>query len=98
MPLNVGMKSFTVARRVEPVAVLLLILLLNLSPISLPAQDSWPRWRGPQDAGAAMRGEYPVKWDANTVLWKTPLPGKGCSTPIVWQQRIYVTADRKSVV
>jgi outer membrane protein assembly factor BamB len=59
------------------------------------AADStnWPRWRGPADAGSTESGSYPTTWDANTnVLWKIALPGKGCSTPIVWQDRIFVTA------
>ena len=58
---------------------------------SEPDQD-WPRWRGPQDSGSTEFGTYPVKFDAANVLWRAPLPGKGCSTPIVWQQTIYVTA------
>jgi outer membrane protein assembly factor BamB len=34
-----------------------------------------------------------VKWNAtNNVLWQNALPGKGCSTPIVWNERIYLTA------
>lgn len=53
----------------------------------------WPHWRGPRDNGSTESGSYPVKWDANTgILWKIALPGKGCSTPIVWDRRIYVTA------
>ena len=47
--------------------------------------DNWPRWRGSLDNGSAESGTYPVKWDANSgLLWKAPLPGKGCSTPVVW--------------
>ena len=39
------------------------------------------------------RGPYPAKWDAtNNMLWKAPLPGKGCSTPLVWNQQIFLTA------
>jgi outer membrane protein assembly factor BamB len=54
---------------------------------------NWPRWRGPHDNGSNESGTYPIQWDATTnVLWKAPLPGKGCSTPIVWNERIYVTA------
>jgi outer membrane protein assembly factor BamB len=55
-------------------------------------QANWPRWRGPQDNGSAVQGNYPVKWDAESVLWKAALSGKGCSTPIVWERRIYLTA------
>src|SRR3954469_9303558 len=60
-----------------------------------PAETNadWPHWRGPRDNGSNESGSYPVQWDATTnVLWKAPLPGKGCSTPIVWNERIYVTA------
>ena len=57
------------------------------------SQSNWPRWRGPRDNGSNELGTYPVKWDATTnLLWKTPLPGKGCSTPIVWNDRIFLTA------
>ena len=55
-------------------------------------QDNWPHWRGPRDNGSTARGAYPVKWDATNVLWKAPLPGKGCSTPAVWDKRIFLTA------
>jgi outer membrane protein assembly factor BamB len=57
--------------------------------------DNWPRWRGPQDNGSTTQGTYPVKWDATNVLWQTPLPGKGCSTPVVWAKRIFLTAPDK---
>jgi outer membrane protein assembly factor BamB len=55
-------------------------------------QANWPHWRGPHDNGSAGQGSYPVKWDATNVLWKAPLPGKGCSTPVVWAGRIFLTA------
>jgi len=54
--------------------------------------SNWPRWRGPHDNGSIELGNYPVEWKRDAVLWKSSLPGKGCSTPIVWDQRIYVTA------
>ena len=53
---------------------------------------NWPHWRGPADNGSAAEGSYPVKWDATNVLWKAPQPGKGCSTPIVWNKSIFLTA------
>jgi outer membrane protein assembly factor BamB len=53
-------------------------------------QANWPRWRGPRDNGSVESGTYPAKFE--TILWKAPLPGKGCSTPVVWDQRIYLTA------
>ena len=59
---------------------------------NVAGDHNWPRWRGPHSNGSALPGRYPVKWGPEKILWKAPLPGKGCSTPIVWNHRIYVTA------
>jgi outer membrane protein assembly factor BamB len=68
-------------------------LVVAASAAIAEVPDNWPRWRGTFDNGSAESGTYPVKWGANSgLLWKTPLPGKGCSTPIVWDKRIYLTA------
>ena len=52
----------------------------------------WPSWRGPDDSGSIAGGEYPTEFNDETTLWKSPLPGKGCSTPIVADKIIYLTA------
>ncbi len=58
------------------------------------AKDSlanWPQWRGPLATGAAPDADPPLTWDEKTnVLWKTPIPGKGSATPIVWGDRVFV--------
>lgn len=56
-----------------------------------PGRD-WPHWRGPQDSGSTEFGRYPVKFDADNTFWRATLPGKGCSTPIVLDQIVYLTA------
>jgi len=56
------------------------------------APIEWPSWRGPDNKGSVERGNYPLSLDETNVLWKAPLPGKGCSTPIIWDQRIILTA------
>ncbi|MDA1276346.1 MAG: PQQ-binding-like beta-propeller repeat protein [Verrucomicrobia bacterium] len=66
--------------------------LISLWKIRWNCHANWPSWRGPDNNGSTTAGSYPVKWDADHVLWKTSLPGKGCSTPIVWNERIYLTA------
>lgn len=70
---------------------------VGTSSATAGAGDSWPCWRGPQDHGSTAQGTYPVKWDATNLLWKTALPGKGCSTPVVWAERIFLTAPVKGV-
>ncbi len=56
------------------------------------AEINWPHWRGPTETGTSISATLPQRVDANQVLWKAPLPGKGCSTPIIWNQRLYLTA------
>ena len=51
----------------------------------------WRSWRGPLDNGSVERGDYPHKFDSKNHLWKTELPGKGCSTPIVLGGNIFLT-------
>ncbi len=55
-------------------------------------QTNWPQWRGPQGNGLAEPGEYPVEFSADeNVAWKVELPGRGNSTPVVWEDQIFVT-------
>jgi outer membrane protein assembly factor BamB len=52
----------------------------------------WPRWRGPGGQGLAAGSGYPDTWsDKQNVLWRTPVPGRGNSSPIVWRDRIFLT-------
>jgi len=52
----------------------------------------WPRWRGPSGQGLVSGTGYPDKWSATeNILWKTAVPGRGHSSPIVWGDRIFVT-------
>lgn len=71
------------------------ILILSLAATIASAQDvSWPQWRGPRNNGSISDAAvYPTAWSAaSNILWRVPLPGKGCSTPIVLKNCIYVTA------
>lgn len=52
----------------------------------------WPEWRGPSSSGAISEGSYPSQLTEAEIDWKKELPGKGCSTPIVSGQNIYLTA------
>src|SRR5882724_8528646 len=76
----------------KPFAVSAFFLLLSVITLLGESLSNWPRWRGPEDNGSTETGTYPIKWDPEKVLWKASLPGKGCSTPAIWNQRIYLTA------
>ena len=52
----------------------------------------WPRWRGPSGQGLVTGAGYPDTWSATeNVLWKTPVPGNGNSSPIVWGDYVFLT-------
>jgi len=53
---------------------------------------NWAQWRGPNANGtAAKSARPPIKWDLNNnVRWTAKLPGEGSSTPIVWNDQIFV--------
>jgi outer membrane protein assembly factor BamB len=53
---------------------------------------NWPAWRGPRANGSVERGDYPVEFGGDHYRWRTPLPGKGCSTPILFNGSIYLTS------
>ena len=52
----------------------------------------WSRWRGPSGQGHVISGKYRDTWSATDgVKWRTPLPGSGNSSPIVWKNRLFLT-------
>ena len=56
------------------------------------APGAWPEWRGPTATGVAPDADPPAAWAEDTnIRWKTPIPGRGHSSPIVWNDRIFLT-------
>lgn len=54
--------------------------------------DNWPHWRGPLATGEAINGAPPVEWsETHNIKWKTPIPGKGLSTPVIWGDQLFIT-------
>ena len=55
--------------------------------------DHWPQFRGPGARGIAEGNKQPDRWSpTENVAWKTDLPGRGWSSPIVWGDKIFLTA------
>ena len=74
----------------QPAMKLTLSLTLLLSSIALAAD--WPMWRGPLGDGTTAESGLPEKWSqTENVLWKTELPDRGNSTPVVWGDKVFVT-------
>jgi len=68
------------------------VIALNLF-VSLPIiASNWPQWRGPQGIGVSSEQNLPLVWSTNeNVRWRVPLPERGNSTPIIWDQRVFLT-------
>ena len=68
--------------------------------VSVPVSaQNWPAFRGPNGSGIADARPLPVSWDAEkstNILWKTAVPGLGHSSPVIWGDRIFVTAAESS--
>lgn len=71
-----------------------LITVFSWSPVRA---ENWPGWRGPRGDGSAVDARVPTTWNAETgenIAWKMELPGQGHSSPIVWEDSVFVTACR----
>ncbi|HET6881441.1 MAG TPA: PQQ-binding-like beta-propeller repeat protein [Pirellulales bacterium] len=58
----------------------------------LPAADEWPQFRGPDGQGHADVVGLPLEWsETENISWKTPIPGRGWSSPVVSGNQIWLT-------
>jgi outer membrane protein assembly factor BamB len=52
----------------------------------------WANWRGPNQSGVAEAKGLPAEWSATrNIAWKTAIPGRGHSSPVVWGNRVFLT-------
>jgi len=68
-------------------------LLLLWQPVALAAQtEPWPEFRGPTGQGHSTGRDVPLEWsESRNVLWKTPVQGRGWSSPVVERDRVWLT-------
>src|SRR6266851_3726651 len=72
------------------IASLSLLALCCAIPV---AAEEWPGWRGPRGDGTSNERNVPLSWSkTENVRWKTPIPGIGHSSPIIWGDRVFVTS------
>jgi len=70
-------------------AVLVVCAVLSIEAVCLG--DNWPHWRGPNMNGFVEATNLPVRWSTtDNVTWKLALPDFSGSTPIVWNERIFL--------
>lgn len=73
---------------------LILLGLILFTKSTLKADSNWPSWRGVTGNGVAPDSSNPPKeWsEEKNIFWKIKLPGLGHSTPVIWQDKIFLTS------
>lgn len=69
---------------------LLWIALVTMARPTLA--ENWPNWRGPRYNGTSQESDLPLFWsESSGIAWTTALDGLGASTPVVWDDAVYLT-------
>ena len=69
------------------------VSLVLLAITELSAVDQWPHFRGPSAGVIPDDPALPDAWsDTENVVWKTSIPGLGWSSPVVWDDHIFLTS------
>lgn len=80
-------------RKLTLAAALLLPLLARAASTSDTPETNWPQWRGPFQNGSAPLANPPITWsDTENIRWNIPLPGEGSATPVIWNDKVFITA------
>lgn len=67
--------------------------LLLLLAATAANGENWPQWRGQRLDGVSTEKSVPTRWNKkDNVAWRLPLPGPAGATPVVWEDRIYLTS------
>ena len=69
-----------------------LVLVGTGAPVAAAKDGNWAQWRGPGGLGVVPDAGYPSEWSpTRNIAWKTEVPGRGHSSPVVWEGRICLT-------
>lgn len=62
--------------------------------IALPCSaENWPGFRGPTGQGVSREKNLPLTWSlSENVAWRVEVPGIGWSSPVVWENRVFLTS------
>ncbi|MCY4119532.1 MAG: hypothetical protein OXG72_01245, partial [Acidobacteria bacterium] len=84
-------KASTVRRFAAPIAVLVSILWCVGGAVEA---NDWPQFRGPTGQGHAADVAVPLEWsETENVTWKSPVRGRGWSSPVIADGRIWLTTS-----
>jgi outer membrane protein assembly factor BamB len=98
--MNQNMKRIKATALAALVVCLVVAAVFNQSSIYVAAKGAnWAQWRGPEGRGISSETGVPTEWSATkNVLWKTPIPGRGHSSPIIWDKKVFLTTAVEGAV
>ena len=71
----------------------------KVSAESSPAAENWPQWRGPNLDGTTSETGLPITWsDTENISWTLEMPAWTGSTPIIWDDTIFLTVSYLSLI
>src|SRR5260370_34444499 len=78
---------------VRRIATSLLLGPIGVALLGVAARaEDWPQFRGPTGQGHSTERGGPIEWsESRNVVWRTPIPGRGGSSPVVAGGRVWVT-------
>ena len=89
------MSNSTPSSKKHRTASIVIVALLAITVSDAHGQNpNWPQWRGPAGAGISIETRLPSEWsETRNIRWKTPISGRGHSSPIVWNNKIFLTSS-----
>ena len=76
---------------VSPFVSAFVLLFLSV-PVLAQEPEQWSRLRGPNGQGISTATGLPTHWsDTENIAWKCPIPGEGWSSPVIWNDHIFLT-------
>ena len=76
--------------------IVLLACALRIHGVAGVDDTDWPQFRGPTGQGHSTETGLPLEWsESRNIVWKTPVPGRGWSSPVVADGRIWLTTATK---
>lgn len=71
-----------------------LVTLVAIASTTVASAGDWPSWRGPLGTGVTTERNLPIRWSATeNIRWSVPLEGVGASTPVIYGERVFLTAS-----
>ena len=77
----------------KALSLILSLWCFCLATRNVSSQENWTRFRGPNADGVAQDNpQLPTQWNQNeNILWKTDIPGLGWSSPVIWENKVFLT-------